>query len=445
MAVPARYGCKVTDVRDGGKEMTARAVMRKRLQESSVGWLWLRMLAVVWVMGFAILASAELKSLPTPAATGSLAPTWTPLSDGRAALSWLERVDRGHAFRFAIFDGESFGPVREVAQGEGWFANWADKPGLFELENGAWLAHWLVKSGPATYAYDVVMAVSKDQGRTWSAPFSPHDDGTQTEHGFVSYFPFGPDRAGAVWLDGRETAGGDHGHDGHAHHHHGNGAMTLRTAVVDAAGLVSEPVLLDERVCDCCQTASAVTDSGPVVIYRGRSADEIRDIRIVRRLADGWTEPVKIHADGWRIQACPVNGPALIARGEELIAAWFTLGADNVPRVELVRSQDAGASFKHLATLGSERALGRVDLAWWQDGFVVSWLDQVDGAARLQLARFDEDGSMQDQRELTALDAGRVSGFPKLVNLSDQRLLVAWTEPGAEGTQVRVAEIVAEP
>lgn len=400
---------------------------------------------VLLLVLFAAAVSAELQPVATPAESNSLAPTWTPLSDDRAILSWLQRVDDWHAFRFAVFDGERFGDAGEVARGEDWFANWADKPGLFALDNGAWLAHWLVKSGPATYAYDVVMAVSTDQGLSWSEPFSPHDDGTQTEHGFVSHFPFGADQAGVVWLDGRETAGGHHGHDGHAHdhHYHGDGAMTLRTAVVDAAGQIAEPALLDERVCDCCQTASAMTDAGPVVIYRGRSADEVRDIRIVRGLADGWTAPVKVHEDGWRIHACPVNGPALIASSEELIAAWFTLGADNIPRVELVRSQDGGASFSHVATLGQEHALGRVDLAWWQDGFVVSWLDQVDGAARLQLAQFGQDASLKAQRELAALDAGRVSGFPKLLNLGNQRLFVAWTEPAAEGTQVRVGEIAA--
>ena len=404
-------------------------------------------LPLLWFLLFSTMPAAELRPLPSPAGTGSLAPTWTGLSDDRAVLSWLERVDRGHAFRFAVFDGEVFGAVGEIARGEDWFANWADKPGLFELGDGAWLAHWLVKSGEATYAYDVAMAVSTDQGQTWSTPFSPHDDGTQTEHGFVSYFHQAGHRAGVVWLDGRETAGGDHGHDDHAHEHphHGQGDMTLRTAVVDAAGQVSEPALLDERVCDCCRTASALTGSGPVVIYRGRSADEIRDIRIVRRLADGWTEPVRIHEDDWRIQACPVNGPALIAQGNELIAAWFTLGGDGIPRVELARSQDAGASFTHLATLGRERALGRVDLAWWQDGFVVSWLDQVDGQARLQLARFDRDARLKDQRELAALDGGRVSGFPKLRNLKGQRLLVTWTEPGADGTQGRVAEVMVQP
>lgn len=425
--------------------------MNTKASQSKAVQMALRVLLAIWVLSLATLASAELRPLPSPAQAGSLAPTWAALQDGSAVLSWLERTEDGHAFRFAIFDGEGFGPVGEVARGSDWFANWADKPGLFELADGPWLAHWLVKSGPAVYAYDVVMAVSKDQGQSWSAPFSPHDDGTQTEHGFVSYFPLDARRAGVVWLDGRETASADHAHHGqahagqaHGHHQHGNGAMTLRSAVVDGQGRVAEQTLLDERVCDCCPTASAMSAAGPVVIYRGRSADEVRDIRIVRRVEDGWTEPVTIHDDGWQIQACPVNGPALIAAGEQLIAAWFTLGADNTPRVELVRSQDAGASFTHLATLGQGLALGRVDLAWWQDGFVAVWLDQIDGAAQLQMARFDSDGNLVDQRKLAPLDAGRVSGFPKLVNLGNQQLLVAWTEPGSNGTRVRVAEFVVD-
>ncbi len=401
---------------------------------------WLSACLLAWALLASPALQAELEPVPSPAGSGSLAPTWTVLADGRAVLGWLERLENGHAFRFAIFDGDGFGPAGEIARGDDWFANWADMPGLFELEDGAWLAHWLVKSGPATYAYDVVMSVSTDQGKTWSEPFSPHDDGTQTEHGFVSYFPQASGRAGVVWLDGRETAGGDHQAEA-GDHHHGHGDMTLRVATVDAAGQVSEPDLLDGRVCDCCQTASAMTEAGPVVIYRGRSADEIRDIRIVRRLADGWTKPVKVREDGWQIAACPVNGPALIASGSELVAAWFTLGADSVPRVELVRSTDAGARFTHLATLGREQALGRVDLAWWQDGFVVSWMDQVDGASRLKLAWFDHDAELHWQRELTVLNAGRISGFPRLANLNDQHLLVAWTEPGPDGPRVRAARI----
>ena len=54
----------------------------------------------------------------------------------------------------------------------------------------------------STYAYDVRLSYSTDDGKTWSPSFLPHHDGTPTEHGFASLFPIG-DGFGLVWLDGR--------------------------------------------------------------------------------------------------------------------------------------------------------------------------------------------------------------------------------------------------
>ncbi len=384
---------------------------------------------------------ADLRPMEVPAESGSLAPAWTALADGRVVLTWLQRVDQGHALRFSVLDDEGFVGAGEIARGADWFANWADMPGMVQLPGGQWLAHWLVKSGAGAYSYDVVMAISSDQGSSWSEPFSPHDDRTPTEHGFVSYFPGDQGGAGVVWLDGRETGESNHeGHDGHDHSSSG-GAMTLRSATVDSLGQVREPRLLDARVCDCCQTATALTDLGPVVIYRGRSSEEVRDIHVVRRLNGQWTEPRPLHEDDWKIAACPVNGPALIARSNRVVAAWFTM-AQGQPRVQLAISNDSGASFSLAATLGQDLALGRVDLAWWQDGLALVWLDQVDGQAIARLARFNADAELLGQHDLVSVDGSRISGFPRLASPDGERLLLSWTEPDSDNVpRVRVAEI----
>jgi hypothetical protein len=57
------------------------------------------------------------------------------------------------------------------------------------LEDGTLAAHWLVRSGGETFAYDVHIALSRDGVVNWSGPFRPHGDGTETEHGFVSLVP----------------------------------------------------------------------------------------------------------------------------------------------------------------------------------------------------------------------------------------------------------------
>ena len=145
--------------------------------------------------------------------------------------------------------------------------NWADFPSVVPIDERFWLAHWLVRAGESPYAYDIYLASSVDGGVHWGAPFKLNLDGTATEHGFVSLFPLGSG-AGALWLDGRETPQG--------------GGMTVRVARVDARGLTSDEKVLDAFACDCCQTDVAVATEGPVLVYRDRSEDEIRDISLSR-------------------------------------------------------------------------------------------------------------------------------------------------------------------
>lgn len=374
-------------------------------------------------------ASVAGEPVEVPAGVGSMAPTLAATTDG-AVLTWLEPAGDGHVFQYARYRDGAFGPAREIARGENWFANWADLPALAVLPGGDWVAHWLEKSGPAVYAYDVRVVRSRDQGKTWSQPRSPHRDGTRTEHGFVSYYPAGDDRAGMVWLDGRETGG-----DGHS------GTMTLRTAEIAGDSSLSGRALLDDSVCDCCQTAAAITAEGPVVAYRGRRFDsdggEIRDIYLVRRAGSQWSEPVRVHADGWRIAGCPVNGPAMIAKGREVVVAWFTM-AGGVPRVRLARSADGGRSFGPVREFSTDTAMGRVDLAWHGRGFVLSWLDGAGADAALRLAAFRDGVEPVAETALERVSGARASGFPRLAGLGDAGMLVAWTgtDQGRRGVQV---------
>ncbi|NKI35965.1 exo-alpha-sialidase [Wenzhouxiangella sp. XN79A] len=373
---------------------------------------------------------AEVLPVTHPAAAGALAPELAE-SDRGAVLTWLEPDDDGHALRFAEFDGERFGTGRTIARGHDWFVNWADTPRLFIAPDGDWIAHWPVKSGRATYAYDVVAARSTDRGATWSPPVTPHRDGTQTEHGFVSYFADPDGTAHLVWLDGRHT-GAATGHAGHGtggptRDEAEEGAMTLRTASMVGASF-GPSIELDDRVCDCCQTASASTEAGPVVVYRDRSDDEVRDIHIVRRLDDGWTAPAPVAADGWVIAGCPVNGPDIAADGDRVAVAWFTM-ADGVPAVRLAVSIDSGASFQPAQTFSAGTALGRVQLARVDDGFLMLWMDEAEAGAVLRLARFGDRGEARWTRTVAELGAGRSSGFPRMAVVGD-RILLAWTSSG---------------
>lgn len=366
-------------------------------------------------------AAAELETIELPAGPGALAPRLAvDPTDGSVLLTWLEPDQSGHALRYSTFIGGAFSAPRTITSGPGWFVNWADTPALHPAPDGSWTAHWLAKSADSTYAYDIELARSTDRGASWVRLPNPHRDGTKTEHGFVSHFTEVDGGLGLVWLDGRNTAPGQDAHD----HEHA-GAMTLRTATIGIDGTLSESLELDGRVCDCCQTASAETASGPVVVYRDRSLDDIRDIAILRRVDGRWTEPEPVHSDGWKIAGCPVNGPAIAAAKHALAVAWFTMAGQS-PTVKIAFSNNAGRNFSRPQEFSAGSAIGRVDLVRLGRGWAMSWMEQTRGQAHLQLAVFDNDGTLLDRRALTRLDGGRISGFPQIAS-RDGQLLVVWT------------------
>jgi hypothetical protein len=369
-------------------------------------------------------------ALEIPAGPGSLAPNLDLGADGRARLSWIEPVPAGHALRFSTWDGEHWNAAQEIARGANWFVNWADVPALSALSDGTLAAAWLVQLGGDPHAYGIQVSLSTDSGATWSPPRALHADSSACEHGFVSLEPFDADTFGAVWLDGRALAAGASD---------AAGATQLRGCTLRRDGTSGPEQVLDERVCDCCPTALVRVSGRTLAAYRDRSDDELRDVKLVTL---GPQVPVarSLADDGWRIDGCPVNGPALDVRGMVVGAAWYTEGGGE-RRVCCAISRDGGATFGEPMVLSSGTPLGSVDAVFGSDGELwVSWLQVVeDGRGAWRVVRVDEDESVGSVRELAQVPASRAAGIARLVALSGE-LLFAWTEVSEDGsTRVRSA------
>lgn len=366
-------------------------------------------------------AFTRLREIPSPAAAGSVTPYLSAGGDGTVLLSWQEPEGSGHAVRVARLADTVWSEPRTIATGEDFFVNWADFPSVIEMPDGSLAAHWLQREGPGTYAYGVRIARSSDDGESWSTPIAPHLDGTLTEHGFVSLFPAPDGALAAVWLDGRDFARAAE-----------DANMSLRYAEIDEAGRPGAEALLDDRTCDCCQTSAALTAAGPVVVYRDRSGAEIRDISVVRRLDGAWTPPAAVHADGWHIPACPVNGPAVSARGDRLAVAWYT-AADDEPSVLVAFSEDAGARFGQPLRVDDGSPIGRVDVALLPDGSaLVLWLETAEEGARVTARRIRADGASSEALTVALTDVSRSSGFPRMV-LRGREAVLAWIDTAGEG------------
>jgi hypothetical protein len=370
----------------------------------------------------------DIKPVAIAATEPSLAPQLT-VSRDHALISWMETQGRTTSLKFAERTASGWSDPRMVASGDDWFVNWADVPSVFRLDDGTIAAHWLESTEPASEAYDVRLAFSKDGGATWGPPLSPHHDGTATEHGFVSLFQAPGAGLGLVWLDGRALA------DTNAK----NGDnMSLRSAVFDRDGTQVSESLVDERVCDCCPTAVAVTADGPLVAYRDRSTDEIRDISVSRVAGQRWSQPATVHDDGWQIAACPVNGPALSARGRTVAVAWMT-GKNDQGRAFAAFSTDSGATFGPPVRLDDRASLGRVDIELLDEGSAVaSWVEFADERAQLRVRWVDQAGRRSPAQTIAGIGAGRASGFPRLARVANE-FLFAWTETADGQSRIRTA------
>ena len=375
-----------------------------------------------------------IHSSESPTDGDSREPELNATHDGRIILSWVEKIgSKRFALRTSTLDGNGWSEARTVAHGENWFVNWADFPSVIALQDGSLAAHWLVKSGSGTYAYNVNISRSKDGGNTWSKPIVPHRDNTQTEHGFVSLIPLPDGRLGAVWLDGRNMKDMKHGDE----HAPASESMTLRYAAIDADGKLSDEAQLDERVCECCQTSAALTDEGAIAVYRDRSQSEVRDIYFVRQVNGGWGSPQPVHADNWEINGCPVNGPSVAADGRHVVVGWFTSAGD-MPHVKVAFSQDAGATFSSPIQADDGEASGRVDALLLPDGSaLVCWLSGTVEGGAIKVRRVRADGALGPAAVIAKTDISRSSGFPRMARLGDE-VHFAWTEFG-KPSRVRTA------
>lgn len=375
---------------------------------------------------------AQIRELPSPASATSGQSNLTVASNGQVFLSWIDRLEGGRvALRFATKETNGWSAPRTIAEGSNWFVNWADFPSMVVLPDGSMAAHWLAKSGTGTYAYDVNIARSFDQGKTWSKPFIPHRDGTKTEHGFVSMLPTSKNSFTAIWLDGREMAGKSEGHN----NDHGHGTMTLRAATIGRDNAISQEALIDAKVCECCQTSAAMTALGPVVVYRDRSDAELRDISIARLVNGKWTEPKTVFADGWQINGCPVNGPAVAASGKRVAVAWFT-GANNKSNVKLAFSDDAGETFGTPIVIDDGNPAGRVDVLMLSDGTAfVSWLEKLTNGGEVRIRKVNPNGVREDSTTIAPSGTARSSGFPQMVK-SGNSLIFAWVSNRVKTAQL---------
>jgi hypothetical protein len=393
------------------------------------------------VLGLAILALAgspsrtaadpltlmQVEPLPSPAGANSSEPQLTVQGD-RVILSWLEVNGDRATLKFAEHTKTGWSTPHAVHAGPDFFVNSYDVPSVHALADGTLAAHWMETNGPSDDASKILLSWSKDNGHTWTKPVNPHHDETQTEHEFVSLFQAPGNGLGLVWIDGRATDPEKE-----------TGDMSLRASVYNAAGKQLSEDVIAPRVCECCSTSAAETSEGVIVAFRGRSADEVRDIYVASLAGGKWSAPTLVHNDGWIINACPINGPSIAASGRDVAVAWFVAKNDQ-GRAFVAFSHDAGHTFGPAIRVDDVSSLGRLGVQMLSDGSAaVSWIEFANKHSQLKVRKVLPTGARSGALTVAETSGGR---YPRIARDKDD-LVFAWTDVTNGASRVRTARLTA--
>lgn len=240
---------------------------------------------ITWAVGIECFANKSAKSPSLGVIRDKLYLSWTEISPKpQILISSLEK--------------KQFVKPALVVQSSNLISNWADSGKFFSLLNGETYFWWPEKSASGVNGYDLMLAKSFDQGKTWRPFGKINSDSSPTEHGFTSMVE-DSGKLRVIWVDGRDTVQG--------------GASSLRSVVVTDKLETEE--LLDTRVCDCCGTSTVSVKNDFFVFYRGRTSEEVRDIQITKRIDGKWRVPTAFQVDKWKLSGCPMMDHTPVARG----------------------------------------------------------------------------------------------------------------------------------
>jgi hypothetical protein len=289
-------------------------------------------------------------------------------------------------------------------------------------------------------------ANSTDGGRTFSPAVTVAGETLSGARGWHA-LALGYDGAvHAVWLDGRNAGTMSHG-SGHVHGGPAPAAAPMasggpRQDIFHASWKdwgtdekdrrARSEHLVQANVCFCCKTSVATSGENVYVAWRHIYPGSLRDIAVARSADNGATfgPPTRVSEDGWKIDACPDDGPALAADGHGGIhIVWPTLVSGETPRKGIFYSTLADDAFAPRVRLDAGDAdPAHPQIAADEHLNTAAVWDERFGDARRVIFRTIVDKVPQPAQ----IFAGDSAAYPTVAG-NEGFWIVLWTVQGPEG------------
>ena len=204
-------------------------------------------------------------------------------------------------------------------------------PGIAAGPDGALYITWSSRKPVPVgglFASDLQLSTSGDDGATWSGPVRLNDD-QPTSHSFEGLAAASDGTVLVAWIETRDSQ-----------------AATMLARVTERGTRVAKPIRLDAgETCVCCRVDVSTGPSGGVsVLWRKVFPDNVRDmvLAVSRDGGKSFATPALVHADGWKITACPHRGGSVAADAKgRLYVVWYTEATEGRPDVLFATSTDA--------------------------------------------------------------------------------------------------------
>ncbi len=286
-------------------------------------------------------------------------------TNGKFFVGYVEKdADGKNDLYVRTFDGsKTLGePVRvnpEPGQVRTWYG---DPPTMAVAADGTVYVGWTARYPDSKKGTLLYLSTSHDGGATFAEPVKIHSDTAPASHGMHSLAVAPDGRIIVAWLDERylnATASrkGVAAAPFLAFFHHTptpnpqNEAEAEPNAELyfsvssDGGKTFATDHRIDHDVCPCCKTSLAIGNDGTVYLgYRRVYEGSLRHIAVAA--SKDWqtfAEPVQVSDDRWKIEACPVSGPALKFDNGQLLVAWYSGGEAREHGMYLTHSTSADA------------------------------------------------------------------------------------------------------
>jgi hypothetical protein len=353
--------------------------------------------------------------------------------DGRPILAWVTQKDHVNTVLVGR-PGSDAAPVRVNPAGTS-VDSLHQAPGLAVASTGEVYVTWSSpkpKPEGVLYASDLHLARSLDGGRTFEVPLRLNDD-RPISHSFEDLAVAAEGTVLVGWIDSRD----------------GHGRTATYVARVTERGSRLERVtrLAGGETCVCCRVdVTTGPGEGAAVMWRKVFPSDVRDM-VVSRSSDGgrtFGPAATVHADGWKITACPHRGGRLATDANgRAYAVWYTEATTDRPDVLLAVAADGrrfGPPRRVNAATGSVPDHARLAVGADGRGIVV-WEDSTAVRRRILLRSIGEGGrTLGPVRTLSQA----IKAWAPDVAVVPGGFLVAWHEERFPSTRTIVQHISAE-